>query len=80
MDAPSGYLIGQLVLPLMVGFAFALICGCIAAMKGRKLAPWILCGFLLGPIGLIIIFFTNGGSGTLAERERERERDNVRPW
>jgi MFS family permease len=47
-----------LVLWLIPSFFFAFVCGAIADYRGMKWPLPFLCGFLLGPIGLIVACLT----------------------
>ncbi len=45
-----------------------LVCPLIASKKGRNVAPWILAGLFIGPIGIIIIALMP----PLSEQERKK--------
>jgi hypothetical protein len=43
--------------PELLFFAviFFVLCGVVAALKGRSVGPWIALGFIFGPIAFIVL-------------------------
>jgi hypothetical protein len=40
---------------VLVGIIFSIICGVMASNKGRSVAGWAVCGFLLGLVATLIL-------------------------
>ena len=53
---------------LIVGVICAVICGFVAASKGRSVVAWVILGFLFGIIPLIIVACL---SNLTAQRQRD---------